>query len=381
MISEADLKAIHSIQEAIDKILSGQILTYRFEEKEFSVVSEPVSQLVNSVQNLVNQYREGFLFIIGLSKGNLEQVPPRNNQFVGSFKQLHSDLLHLRWQTQQIAQGDYAQQVSFMGDFSDSFNAMTESLRQKQVLENELKEREKSLREATAELQQVIEMKDKLFSIIAHDLRGPIGNTGSLIKLILDGDLADPKEINRTLRMIYTASESTYVLLENLLAWSGSQRKDIPYNPGVHLLLPIFDDTIELYSSASEVKALRISSQVDQDLKAIFDPSMIRTVIRNLVNNAVKFTPRGGWIVLGAHNTGDEIEVYVRDNGIGMSPKILSALINSPAESIRYGTNHEKGHGLGLTLCQELIHRHDGTLKVQSEEGKGSTFSFGLPIV
>ena len=84
MISEADLKAIHSIQEAIDKILSGKILTYRFEEKEFSVVSEPVSQLVNSVQNLVNQYREGFLFIIGLSKGNLEQVPPRNNQFVGS---------------------------------------------------------------------------------------------------------------------------------------------------------------------------------------------------------------------------------------------------------------------------------------------------------
>lgn len=379
MMSEADQKAIQSIQEAIDKILSGQILTWRFSETDLSAVSEPVSQLVNSVQNLVSQYREGFLFVLALSKGNLEQVPPRNNQFVGSFKQLHSDLLHLRWQTQQIAQGDYAQQVSFMGDFSDSFNKMTESLRQKQALENELKEREKSLRETTAELQQVIEMKDKLFSIIAHDLRGPIGNTGSLIKLILDGDLTDPKEINRTLRMVYTASESTFILLENLLAWSGSQRKDFPYNPGSHLLMPIFDDTIELYSSASEVKALRISRKVDPFLMAKFDPSMIRTVIRNLVNNAVKFTPPGGWIVLGAHTTSDEVEVFVRDNGIGMSPKILNTLFTSPAESIRYGTNHEKGHGLGLTLCQEMIQRHGGTLKVQSEEGKGTTFSFGLP--
>ncbi len=381
MINKNDLEALAAANEVITRILTGQIPDPLTISPDFTDLSIPVSQLVYNIQLLNNQYIESYEFIIGLSKGNLDQNAPKNNQFASPFKQLHSDLLHLRWQVQQIAQGDYEQQVSFMGDFTASFNKMIESLRHKQVLEDELKEREKRLQETTGELQQVLKMKNKLFSIIAHDLRGPIGNTGNLIKLILDGDITDPDEIKRTLRMLYSSSESTYVLLENLLAWSGSQSKEITFNPGVHGIRPLFEDTIELYRSALEVKQLRISMQINPGLEARFDPAMIRTVIRNLVNNAVKFTPKGGSIQVGAVLSGGEVKIFVKDTGIGMSPEILSSLSNPSTTAVRVGTNFEKGHGLGLTLCFEMVNRHGSKLEVESTEGNGTTFSFRLKLL
>ncbi len=378
MKHDGDIEAIGAATNAIQKILSGQISAKRTLTTGTTNVSEPVARLIDSINTMQDQYRESLQFILALSKGDLEQLPPKNNQLVGYFKQLHADLLHLRWQTQEIARGDYEQQVSFMGDFGVSFNKMIDSLKQKQALEDELKEREKNLRDTTAELQKAIELKDKLFSIIAHDLRGPIGNTGSLIKMILNQEISEPAEVQRTLRMLYSSSESTYVLLENLLAWSESRSKELPYYPERSPIKPIFTDTIELFSSALEVKSLRISVKVDPGIEALFDAAMLRTIIRNLVNNSIKFTPNGGTIILSAHAIDKEVEVSVSDTGIGMSPEILSSLFSTATTTVRSGTNHEKGHGLGLTLCYEMVHRHNSQLNVVSTEGKGTTFSFRL---
>jgi signal transduction histidine kinase len=221
-------------------------------------------------------------------------------------------------------------------------------------------------------------MKDKLFSIIAHDLRGPIGNNGNLLKLILDGDISDPDEVRRTIKTLYSSSESTFGLLENLLTWSDRRNQEFPYNPSVYLINPIFDETINLYSSALDIKELSISKQINPHTIAVFDQAMIRTVIRNLVNNAIKFTPRKGSIVLGNNDLGNKIEVFVQDNGIGMSPEMIGSLFNAAETTIRTGTNQEKGHGLGLMLCHEMISRHGSELNVESHEGKGTKFSFTL---
>jgi signal transduction histidine kinase len=219
------------------------------------------------------------------------------------------------------------QQVSIMGDFSDSFNKMIEALRLKQELEDELR---------------------------------------------------DSDELHHMLRMVYTSSESTYVLLENLLAWSENRSKTIPYFPGKHFLKPIFDDTIQLYGSAVEVKEINITITADPLLEALFDPPMIRTVIRNLVNNAIKFTPKSGTINMGARSLEGQVEIFVRDSGIGMSPEIIHSLFNPATTAVRNGTNQEKGHGLGLSLCHEMVIRDGGRLKMESEEGKGTTISFRL---
>ena len=176
-------------------------------------------------------------------------------------------------------------------------------------------------------------------------------------------------------------------MLENLLQWSRMQQGLIPFNPKVLKLLPVIDECIEMHLASAKIKGIEISIDVPTEMEAFADCDMLQTVIRNLVSNAVKFTPGGGRINFSAKTGNDKsIIISISDTGIGMGQEMIGKLFNLDVQANRRGTEGEPSTGLGLLLCNEFIDKHGGKLWVESEEknlpaGKagGSTFYFTLP--
>jgi two-component system, sensor histidine kinase and response regulator len=287
--------------------------------------------------------------------------------------------LHLTWQTQQIADGDYNQKVDFMGDFSIAFNKMTSQLKSSfyeiNCKNKELAESEKKLREANA-------TKDKFFSIIAHDLRNPIGNFSNMLDLLIDDqyDLSEDKK-HKILKNIKFSAEQTFSLLENLLNWSRSQQKTIKYNPEQYNINDMIEDTISLFTISAENKSIYFVADLKERYIACFDYSTINTVFRNLVSNAIKFTKENGTIKIIVNNFDNYLEIIIEDNGIGISEEKLKMLFKMDENVTSRGTKGEPGSGLGLILCKEFIEKNNGEIRVESELGKGTKFIFTLPKI
>ncbi len=231
--------------------------------------------------------------------------------------------------------------------------------------------------------------KDKFFSIIAHDLKNPLGSFKELTKMLHD-DYTEFSEEDRveTLRILKESAFSTYSLLENLLEWSRSQRGKIKYNPIDIKLSILVNDLIDYFRVSLKKKNLSISINIPLDYVVYFDTNMLNTILRNLISNAIKFTNRGGNIEIGISNIGNighfsefsNVEViYVKDNGIGMSEDILGKLFRLDENISSLGTNEEHGTGLGLILCKEFLDKNGGKILVESELQKGSTFIILLP--
>jgi signal transduction histidine kinase len=231
-------------------------------------------------------------------------------------------------------------------------------------------------------LLELNQTKDKFFSIIAHDLRGPIGNTSALLaELTMNESEYTKQELLENLILISDSSNATFKLLENLLTWARDQKGEIVFNPLKNDLFKLVQSNIELFTSLAQNKKTTIVNSLDAGLIFDFDHEMINTVIRNLINNAIKFTNENGQINIIAHLIGDEIEITVHDNGIGMESEYAKKLfIRNLDRKIKQGTKGESGTGLGLILCKEFIERHHGKIWVESEPGKGSAFKFTLPV-
>jgi signal transduction histidine kinase len=231
-------------------------------------------------------------------------------------------------------------------------------------------------------LLELNQTKDKFFSIIAHDLRGPIGNTSALLaELTMNESEYTKQELLENLILISDSSNATFKLLENLLTWARDQKGEIVFNPLKNDLFKLVQSNIELFTSLAQNKKTTIVNSLDAGLIFDFDHEMINTVIRNLINNAIKFTNENGQINIIAHLIGDEIEITVHDNGIGMESEYAKKLfIRNLDRKIKQGTQGESGTGLGLILCKEFIERHHGKIWVESEPGKGSAFKFTLPV-
>jgi signal transduction histidine kinase len=192
------------------------------------------------------------------------------------------------------------------------------------------------------------------------------------------------------IHQIKNASKDTYSLLDNLLQWASSQRGTMPYSPDeVTLYDLVLKITLNIKSQA-EQKDISIRINIPLITRVFCDVDMISTVIRNLVSNAIKFTPRGGIVEIGKENyssddlkSSDEsnsITIYIKDSGIGMTQDTLSKLFRIESKVSHPGTNNEKGSGLGLILCKEFVEKHCGKIWVESAVGKGSTFYFTLPM-
>jgi len=248
---------------------------------------------------------------------------------------------------------------------------------------NDLLEEQKTiLQEANQELSVLNETKDKFFSIIAHDLKNPLATMINITELVGDPkyDLSD-QEKSEFLSEINNAAKNLLDLLQNLLTWANSQRGKIDFVPMQIDLSEIAMETVYLTKPTAELKNIDLKSNLDFDITAYCDLQMTRTIIRNLVSNALKFTPEGGKININQRYKGELLEIEVEDSGIGMSDDVKNKLFRIDVNVTTRGTNQEQGTGLGLILCKEFVEKQGGKIWVESEQGKGSKFIFTLPKV
>ncbi|MBR9978937.1 MAG: hybrid sensor histidine kinase/response regulator [Bacteroidetes bacterium] len=237
------------------------------------------------------------------------------------------------------------------------------------------------LRRSREELARMVIEKDKLFSIIAHDLRGPLGSFMSIADYVTEHlDELDIAELKPLFREMRQTSKSVYGLLENLLDWSRIQLGTVHFHSQAFPLHAVATNVVSVVGMQAKRKELTLENLIPEDLNVCGDKRMISTVLRNLVSNAIKYTPRGGHVTMEVetHDTTGQITVLVRDTGVGMSEEIQSSLFNGLQLHSLPGTEKEKGTGLGLLLCREMIAMHGQKLMVESAIGEGSTFSFSL---
>jgi len=232
------------------------------------------------------------------------------------------------------------------------------------------------------ELQKLNIQKDKFFSIIAHDLRGPFSGFLELTELMSEKLTGmTPDDIQRIARVMKNSATNLNHLIGNLLEWSLMQRGITTFNPTSFLLLSITQESIALPLEAAVKKEIVVSIDIPEELKVYADGNMLAGILRNLVTNAVKFTPKGGSILMSAKQTTDnQVQISVKDTGIGMSNLMIQNLFHLDVNTSRKGTEGESSSGLGLIICKDFVEKHEGLLWVESQEGKGTTFHFTLPM-
>jgi len=501
-MSENDSNVIHKLNSIVDQLLSGK-RKFNFDLGDIdSIEDERLKMLAGKVVTLAEQYRDCYGFIIDLSCGRLYTESPRMNAFANPFKQLHSELRHLTWQIQQIADGDYDQSVSFSGDFSDSFNKMIGSLRERNELselikENELlfrsifhtspdgivmldlkhniihaskaaynmlqitektdekilfddlihtedisnftsvidsllvggkitvfselrlvtknngksfwseqnasllfdsnsepkgyiiilrdiserKSAEAQLLQYTDELDESNRTKDKMFSIISHDLKSPfsalLGASSMLVKEF-DRENINVDRIKKMSKIINDSTVRTFDLLINLLDWARMQSNKIEINPEQLNLNDIITENVSIAQTNATNKNISLTFTTPGNYPIVSDRAIINTILRNLISNAIKYTLQNGYVTVSLASTGNMYLISVEDTGVGIPPEKLEKLFKSDSIQSTPGTNNEQGTGLGLDLCRDFVNRIGGDISVQSVFGQGATFTFSL---
>jgi two-component system, sensor histidine kinase and response regulator len=239
---------------------------------------------------------------------------------------------------------------------------------------------EKKVEQRTQELKELNATKDKFFSIIAHDLKNPFNTLMGFTELLLEnlGDYS-PEKIKEFIGILHETSRQSYALLENLLEWSRAQTGRLQMDAEPIDLYMIAMENMDLMSNLASKKKIIIHNDIQAKSIVIADTNMIRTVLRNLISNAIKYTHDGGSITVDATMKNTFFEVSVSDTGIGIRPENIEKLFRIDLNYSTRGTADESGTGLGLILCKEFIVRNGGSIWVESEFGKGSTFKFILP--
>lgn len=237
-----------------------------------------------------------------------------------------------------------------------------------------------SLEESEKILRELNLTKDKFFSIIAHDLRGPISSLMHVTELVHNyfDDLPENEKKDFLMEM-KKSTAGLYNLLENLLTWSRSQRGTISFVPDRLNLSQLTKNIFDIMKISAENKNIALETNIPEKIEVFADFNMVNTILRNLISNAIKFTREGGKVQVSTRIRDDFIEISVSDTGIGIPEKIAAGIFDIGKSKTTQGTAGEKGTGLGLVLCKEFVEKHGGTLKVNSTEGAGSTFYFTLP--
>jgi len=236
------------------------------------------------------------------------------------------------------------------------------------------------LKENNQQLSILNSTKDRFFSIIAHDLRNPFHVLSGFSEVLInDFDKIPVEKTKKYIKMIYDTSTNGKNLLENLLQWSRAETGKIAFNPEKLNLLYIVEGVIDFLEGNVQQKNIKIKQLIGPDIAVLADDNMLKTIFRNLVSNAIKFSLRDGCITLTATATNGQIEITVADTGVGIPPETLPLLFQIENTITTKGTSNEAGTGLGLILCKEFIEKHKGKIWVESTEGKGSKFIFTLP--
>jgi two-component system sensor histidine kinase/response regulator len=245
-----------------------------------------------------------------------------------------------------------------------------------------LREAKKKVSKQAADLKKENELKDRLFSIIGHDLRSPLSAIKMQLDFILRG-IIDPKDSNfipKTVHNLNATTDEAFNLLDNLLGWAKSESGSLSIIKEDVSLLNLVQQSARLQKLALETKNIALKITLPEDAVVHADMNMLKTVIRNLLSNAIKFTPVSGKISITSVLESNFWNVSVSDSGVGISEEDLPKILNTKEHFSKEGTEQEAGTGLGLILCQDFVLKNEGELWVESTLGKGSSFTFSVPV-
>lgn len=240
---------------------------------------------------------------------------------------------------------------------------------------NQIEEQAKNLRQSN-------DLKDRMFSIIGHDLRSPLSAAKLKMDFIMRGIInpKDDKFLDETVFDLLKTMDEALNLLQNLLGWAKSESDQIQMIPEKLDLSDLVEQTFRLLKLGSDHKQIEMRNNVPADVSVFADNNMIKTVLRNILSNAIKFTPVEGIIQINAKPGKNKVTIEIEDNGNGISKEDIKKILNPNEHFSKLGTEKEPGTGLGLVLCQNFVQKNGGVLKIKSELGTGSTFYFDLPV-
>ena len=245
---------------------------------------------------------------------------------------------------------------------------------------NDQKEIEETILKLNEELKLLNSSKDKFFSIIAHDLKSPLsGLLGFTEILVEEFDDLQEEEKKEFIGHSYQATKNLMALLENLLEWSRIRIGSVAFSPVKLDLDAIVEDIFSLFAQNARSKNITFEQRVDENICVLADKNMLKTILRNLISNGIKFTREGGTVTIFAEEQDNLIKITAQDSGIGISKENIERLFRIDSNHTTLGTNKERGTGLGLALCKELVEKNRGKIWVESEPGKGTKFIFTLP--
>jgi PAS domain S-box-containing protein len=375
----------------------GRDITERRQAEEALLDSERrYRRLIETVNEGILVAQNGFLkfvnpmmqVITGFSQDELLSLPfinyvyPEDQEIVmnNHLKRLRGEAFLPRYQFRIVKKDGSTRSIEMNGIVIEwesqpaTLNMLTDITERKQA-EEEIRLKNEQLLKLNAE-------KDKFFSIISHDLRGPFSGFLGLTELIADNlsslTMDEIQELSISMR---NSAINLNRLLENLLQWAKIQQGLVPFNPELVQLRSVVDESVTMLLESAKNKQIEIISDISADMEVFADNNMLQTVIRNLVSNALKFTHKGGEINVSARTTdAKSAEISVKDTGIGIAKEMVNNLFRLDAQTNRKGTEGEPSSGLGLLLCKEFVEKLGGKIWVESEVGKGSEFKFTLPI-
>ncbi len=255
-----------------------------------------------------------------------------------------------------------------------------ERTREIQSRQGEIENQNRRIALQNRQMAETIKLKNKIFSVIAHDLRSPVVNILYMLNLLKEDENRDKYDIYANASIQY--AQQVITLLENMLVWGRGQEDKIKYSPGMHDLTDVILTNLSIFKEPADKKDISVNFTQVGKSTAFFDKDLLDIIIRNLLSNAIKYTPRGGRISIlmkDRSQTGDGFSIKVCDNGIGIPPIKQKYLFTMSEMESTPGTENEKGTGIGLKLCHELVKLNKGTISIESKEGEGTCFTIFLP--
>ncbi len=307
----------------------------------------------------------------------IHKMADLRTEYEVSQKQVEVDLLNQEKQTSRIIKISLLGLLLAVGALAVVYIKRN---KEKNAANKLLSKQKRQLKIQHSELEVLNTTKDKFFSIVSHDLRGSVSSFKGL-STIMKLSLAEKKydEIAKIVEMLDTSSNQLSSLLNNLLAWAVNQQGKFPYNPATLKLIDLVDDVLASISINAIAKQVIIKNNVGK-LMVWADSESLKTIIRNLVSNAIKFTPNAGLVEVSAIAHTDTVDIVIADNGVGINADKLKTIFSPNELTSSAGTQGEKGLGLGLQLAYDFAKMNKGSILVESEEGVGSTFTIKLPV-
>jgi signal transduction histidine kinase len=237
-----------------------------------------------------------------------------------------------------------------------------------------------TIQEQKIKLAQLNASKDRFFSIVSHDMKGAFGSLLSFTQYVSKSfDDWSREDLKRLIYEMSSSAEKNYKLLENFLEWSKTQMGAAPFQPAKILLEYIIVQAIQVFQGQADSKDIKVNYDFNSEHYIQADAQMLATIFRNLISNAIKFTHPGGTVNVACKELDDQLEISIEDNGSGMDQEIVDILFCMDKKCHTTGTAGEKGTGLGLLLCKDLLDKHNGRIHVKSTKGQGTTFTVQLP--